>query len=93
MQIKTSQQTWLRILLINRAIASIQNEMLKKSNQDKIEVYRNMIQYWTTEKQNLLINIQEYNTAKSELYQLVGGGDGRSSTPNSSPARKDWNIK
>ena len=68
MQIKTSQQTWLRILLINRAIASIQNEMLKKSNQDKIEVYRNMIQYWTTEKQNLLINIQEYNTAKSELY-------------------------
>lgn len=68
MQIKTSQQTWLRILLINRAIASIQNEMLKKSNQDKIEVYRNMIEYWATEKQNLLIDIQEYNTTKSELY-------------------------
>lgn len=68
MQIKTSQQTWLRILLINRAIASIQNEMLKKSNQEKIEVYRNMIEYWATEKQNLLIDIQEYNTTKSELY-------------------------
>lgn len=63
MQIKTSPQTWLRILLINRAISSIQNEMLKKTNQDKIEVYRSMIEYWAIEKQNLLIDIQEYSTA------------------------------
>lgn len=66
---RTSPQAWLQVLFYNRAIATITNEMLKKINKDKLEPLRAVRQYWETERNNLLIGIEEYNTrTEVEIY-------------------------
>lgn len=66
---RTSPQSWLQILYFNRAIATVTNQMLLKKNKDKLDQLRAVRQYWETERNNLLIGIEEYNTrVEVEIY-------------------------
>ena len=66
---KIPPQSWLQVLFYNRAIASLQNEMLKKKNKDKLDILRQTIQYWEIEKHNLLVGVYENNTrVEEEIY-------------------------
>ena len=69
MQIKISPQSWLQVLFYNRAIASLQSDMLKKSNRDKLDTLRKMVEHWETERNNLLVSVEESNTREEvEIY-------------------------
>ena len=62
-------QSWLQVLFFNRAIASITNDMLKKTNRNKLDELRAVREHWETERNNLLISIEENNTREEvEIY-------------------------